>query len=163
MAKIDTDVECTPREGFEPVQSALDLVTFGTDPATNVHSIVPASRRIMLPEDGLALPWLGVVWCNPPYSKPRPWIERCIAHSDTAVALISGDFSTRMWRELIWPTAQLVVLLHKRLRFFNPATPDRKAGAKRPNALVFWRLDLERFNPAPLEERGECVIPAAAA
>lgn len=162
MGEIDTDVECTPREGFEPVLAALGIGTFGIDPATNVHSIVPAAAKIMLPEDGLAALWAGDLWCNPPYSRPRPWVDRCVAHDATAVALISGDFSTRMWREVIWPTAQAVVLLHRRLRFFNPATPARKTGAKRPNAWVFWRLNLDRFDPKPLTTVGELVAPGGA-
>ena len=29
-------------------------------------------------EDGLESPWYGTVWCNPPYSKIRPWVEKAI-------------------------------------------------------------------------------------
>lgn len=159
MGEVDTDVECTPPCIYEPVLLALGITEFGTDPCTNLHATVPAKYRIMLPVDGLQAPWTGSLWCNPPYSKPRPWVERCCFHSsrDAVAALLSGDFSTSMWEGLIWPTSTLVVLLHKRPRFFNPARPDRKTTAKRPGALVFWGINRATFNPSPLARIGKLV------
>lgn len=156
-ALIDTDVECTPPEIFEPILRALGMMRFGTDPCTNIHALVPAGYRYALPTDGLAQEWHGAVWCNPPYSRPRPWIERCAAHAGTAVALLSGDFSTKMWREVIWPTAALVILGFGRVRFFNPATPDRRTTAKRPHALAFWKLPAS-FDTTEVEGLGRMVV-----
>jgi hypothetical protein len=149
---LDTDVECTPPELWQPVLDALGIRKFDTDPCTNPHASVPAIFKAMLPIDGLTLRWCGNVWCNPPYSKPAPWVKRCANHDGCAVALLSGDYSTAMWDEVIWPSADLVVLLKKRPRFHNPATPDRKTTAKRPGALVFWNLQkpLKREHLEPL-------------
>lgn len=154
--EIDTDVECTLPELWQPVLDALALREFGTDPCTNVHATVPARRRIMLPEDGLSAVWDGVVWCNHPYSRPRPWIERCADHFTTAVCLSKGDYSTKVWPEVIWARADLVVLLNKRQRFYQPAQPDRRTTAKWTNALSFFKLP-KTFDPAPLAALGKLV------
>jgi phage N-6-adenine-methyltransferase len=37
-----------------------------------------APRFFTQADDGLAQLWEGVCWCAPPYSKPRPWVEKAI-------------------------------------------------------------------------------------
>jgi hypothetical protein len=41
---------------------------------------VPCDRYYTAADDGLAQPWDGLVWCNPPYSRFKPWVERWAAH-----------------------------------------------------------------------------------
>lgn len=153
-AGVDTDVECTLPDTFGPVLSALDRCTFDTDPCTNPHALVPALVRHCLPTDGLLAPWYGDVWCNPPYSDPAPWVERCMLHGRFAALLITNDTSTAMWRTMIWPTAQLVLFFYRRLKFYNPAYPDRTTTAKRGSALVIWNAGAMRGDLVPLVRLG---------
>lgn len=39
-------------------------------------------------EDGLATPWQGLVWCNPPYSGSTPWVEKWAAHEGGGLILV---------------------------------------------------------------------------
>lgn len=41
---------------------------------------VPAHSRYTALDDGLAQPWHGSVWCNPPFSRPAPWGDKWAAH-----------------------------------------------------------------------------------
>ena len=41
---------------------------------------VPVRRYYTEDDDGLAKPWEGLVWCNPPFSKFRPWVEKWAQH-----------------------------------------------------------------------------------
>jgi phage N-6-adenine-methyltransferase len=54
---------------------------------------IPARHHYTEDDDGLAQPWQGVVWCNPPYSAPAPWCKRFATHDEMAL-LIRADLST---------------------------------------------------------------------
>ena len=43
---------------------------------------IPAKRFYSQADDGLAQPWHGTVWCNPPFSNPLPWCRKLIQHGD---------------------------------------------------------------------------------
>ncbi len=52
-------------------------------------------------DDGLAQPWSGVVWCNPPYGRTvGQWIERAYLSSQmgtTVVMLVPARTDTAWW------------------------------------------------------------------
>jgi len=40
-----------------------------------------ATRHIGIPDDGLAMPWEGRVWCNPPYGRETfKWLSKLAEH-----------------------------------------------------------------------------------
>ena len=41
---------------------------------------VPAKRFLTQADDGLAVPWEGRVWMNPPYSQATPWVRKFMEH-----------------------------------------------------------------------------------
>jgi len=68
----------TPRWIFNAAGLTFDLdVSAPVDP---IRRTCPARRYLTPLEDGLTQPWDGLVWMNPPYSKPGPWVERFAAH-----------------------------------------------------------------------------------
>lgn len=58
---------------------------------------------------GLTTPWSGRVWCNPPYSDIRPWVEKAWAEvgsrrCDVVVMLLPANRTDQVWwQELIEP------------------------------------------------------------
>jgi len=64
-------------------------------------------------------------WCNPPYSKPLPWVQRAVAVTGNDIArrgvmLLKLDPSTR-WYALVEDFAKHIVLLAPRLQFIPSA------------------------------------------
>ena len=78
-------------------------VTFDLDVCAPPGGVpwVPAARFLTVTDDGLTQPWTGRVWMNPPYSAPRPWIERFAAHRDGVALLIhsKSHAMTRLWAD----------------------------------------------------------------
>lgn len=61
---------------------------FGTDPCCPRRNHWTANRCWTIKDDGLSKPWDGLVFCNPPYSNPLPWVERLRAHAAGGIMLV---------------------------------------------------------------------------
>ena len=87
---LDSDAWYTPPWIFDGLG-----VTFDLDVAAPSEPLewLPARERYTVADDGLALPWFGLVWCNPPYSSPTAWCRRWAQHPD-GFLLIRADLST---------------------------------------------------------------------
>lgn len=107
-----TDVWLTPREVLDA------LGPFDLDPCavTEPRPWPTAAVHYTEADDGLSMPWHGFVWCNPPYSNVRPWLERMAAHSK-GIALIFARTETRTFHEFVWQRASCVLFPLGRLSF----------------------------------------------
>lgn len=78
---------------------------------------LPSKKHYHLEIDGLAQPWEGLIWCNPPYSKPAPWIDRFIQHSN-GIMLVQISRSNGFIR--LWDYSHgILVPDHKMMRFIT--------------------------------------------
>tara|TARA_R110000772_G_scaffold125384_4_gene232082 strand:+ start:614 stop:1111 length:498 start_codon:yes stop_codon:yes gene_type:complete len=63
------------------------------------------------------------VWCNPPYSKPLPWIEKAIAESQESgigsVILLNCDMSTRWAKLLTKFSCEIIFITEGRIAFLD--------------------------------------------
>lgn len=71
-------------------------------------SWIPAERYFTQADDGLAQPWEGRVWMNPPFSGASPWIERFIEHAH-GVCLV--QVSKGMYSDNLWNAADAICLI----------------------------------------------------
>lgn len=106
-----------------------------------------------LTDDGLAQPWAGVVWCNPPYSDLRAWAEKASTEiqrdgGPTAVVMLLPANRTEQgwWQDWVEPQRREGLLetrfLRGRLRFDTPDHAYDDPKGNRPpfgNVLVIWR------------------------
>lgn len=102
------------------VFAALGLV-FGLDPCHPAARLpwVPAYETYHLPDDGLALPWFGSVWCNPPYGpETARWLKRMHEHRN-GVALVFARTDARWFHDYAVP-ADALCFVQGRLKFVGP-------------------------------------------
>lgn len=133
----ETDDWLTPPEIIDA------LGPFDLDPCTpRVMPWETAVRRYTIDDDGLAQPWEGRVWLNPPYGREAwRWVDRLAAHGD-GIALVFARTETRWFIDTVWSKADALLFLHGRLKFHksNGARIKRNvpggADAGAPSVLV---------------------------
>lgn len=99
------------------------------------------SARIMYapPKNGLALPWKGMVWCNPPYGPQTwEWLERLAEHGE-GIALTFARTETRGFFAEVWGKASALLFIEKRLYFHYPITGERaSSNSGGPSVLIAY-------------------------
>lgn len=122
----------TPQELFDRLDDEFE---FTTDVCAEPHN-AKCAHYYTPAIDGLAQPWAGVCWCNPPYSDSASWIRKAFEASrdgTVVVCLIPARTDTRYWHDYVMK-ADEVRLVKGRLKFVGG-----KASAPFPSAVVIFR------------------------
>lgn len=144
-----TDTWLTPPEIIQA------LGPFDMDPcaAPEPRPWETAMKHYTLPQDGLALPWRGRVWLNPPYGNPAivgPWMRRMVEHG-RGTALIFARTETAVFFETVWRAAWCCLFLEGRLHFHHPDGSRAGNNAGAPSVLVsFGAYDSSRLRESEL-------------
>ena len=123
-----------------PLQIISVLGEFDLDPcaAPSPRPWPTAKRHIEKPDDGLALPWNGRVWLNPPYGQVvGQWLGKMATHG-CGIALTFARTETRAWQDWVWPFACAILFLDGRLNFRLPDGTDPRKNAGGPSALIAY-------------------------
>jgi hypothetical protein len=156
----------TPAWLFEALGATFDLDPCHPEGEPLVW--LPAGRVFTKADNGLVLPWSGMVWLNPPYGKQTSaWLHRMgafsVAGKAQGIGLVFARTGTSWFRETL-TTAWAICFLGRRVSFVDrTGEPPKRAGrngkARRgtPGAdsmLVAWGPDavaiLERANLGPI-------------
>jgi hypothetical protein len=92
---------------------------------------VPAKSYYTAEDDGLAQPWHGIVWCNPPYSKMTDWVHAWAGHDR---GCLMGMVWPNKWFARVLDAADAVTFAA--VEFIRP---DGKALALRQQVFVAFR------------------------
>lgn len=146
-AKDTVDERITPQDLFDKYNASYG---FTLDVAAN-KSNAKCPAYFDLDSNGLAQEWTGSVWCNPPYSDIRPWVEKAIASvaskSARVVVLLlpANRTEQRWWQDLVEPIRDdgrggpvniSTEFLARRLNFGTPSNPTGKYKSSAPFGCV---------------------------
>lgn len=132
-------------EWFTPplVFDALGL-GFALDPCAPRGGVpwVPAVNHYSIDDNGLAQPWQGRVWLNPPYGpQTGKWLGKLADHGD-GVALVFARTDT-VWFQDCAPRADVICFVRGRIRFVRPdGVPGHYTGGA-PSALFAFGSECE--------------------
>lgn len=148
--KVD-DRETAP-EFFGPLN---DKHHFTIDVAASAHN-TKCERFYSVEDDGLAQSWSGErVWCNPPYSDIRPWVEKAWdawvnGGAERIIMLLPANRTEQAWwQDCVEPSRDgrrfnagfTVEFLRGRLRFIAPGADGIGPNERPPFGccLLIWR------------------------
>lgn len=146
-----TDDRATSPETFGTLHARFGFTVDVAASATNAK----LPRFFDRDTNGLMQPWAGErVWCNPPYSDIRPWVEKAWSEDGATVVMLLPANRTEQgwWQDLVEPyrdragSPLRVEFLRHRLRFIAPGA-ERIGPNERPPfgcVLLIW----ERVRPA---------------
>lgn len=126
-------------EWLTPPELVKSLGEFDLDPAApRDPPFEHATLRYFLPMDGLALPWFGRVWCNPPYgTETQKWVRKAAEHGNACV-LIFARTETKTWQDYIFSKADSILFVKGRLHFYHVSGERSKMPAVAPSAIVAY-------------------------
>lgn len=131
-------------EWYTPPHIIQALGEFDLDPCA-AHGIITARNHLYKNDDGLSKEWHGRVWLNPPYSRKLicAFIEKMARHNN-GIALIFNRMDIALWHETIFQTADSMLVLRGRLKFYRPdGSQGDSAGCG--SVLLAWGEDNSRI------------------
>ena len=148
-ASLDSDTWQTPGFVIEAAISVMGGIDL--DPATLPTNPVGATQFYTKADDGLAQPWRGRVWLNPPYSKPAPFLLKLIkayqaGEVTQAIALCkSGVIQNKGTNRAIAGSAAARCFWDGRLNFEHSKAKDKGKGADFDVVAIYWGDQPGRF------------------
>jgi hypothetical protein len=126
-------------EWLTPPEILQALGPFDLDPCAPIKRPWPmAAEHYTVEDNGLAQPWVGRVWCNPPYGlEAARWLDRMAQHGN-GIALIFARTETRMFFDHVWRRADAVLFIEGRLHFHHVNGARAKANSGAPSCLVAY-------------------------
>jgi phage N-6-adenine-methyltransferase len=146
------DDRATTPEVFDPLDGRFRFtVDVAASPANT-----KCERFYTMSDDGLAQSWARErVWCNPPYSDIRPWVEKAwdewrLTPRPAAIVMLLPANRTEQawWQDLVEPHRRQrtigfsVEFLRGRLRFIEPGDDEVRPNSRPPFGccLLIWSL-----------------------
>lgn len=126
-------------EWLTPPWLLARLGAFDLDPcAPIVRPWETAARHYTAHDNGLAQPWAGRVWMNPPYGlEAARWLRRLADHGN-GLALVFARTETEMFFSQVWPRADALLFLRGRLAFHHVSGTKASHTAGAPSVLVAY-------------------------
>lgn len=130
---MKNDEWLTPPEWIEA------LGPFDLDPCSPIGRPWPTAQvHFTKADDGLALPWAGRVWCNPPFGREATkWLARMVDHR-CGIALVPARTETRSWTDNVWGRAKAVCFVRGRPHFHRVDGTRAPFNSGAPIALIAY-------------------------
>jgi ParB family chromosome partitioning protein len=140
-------------EAAVQVMGGIDLDPASSD-AQQAAAPIKAARYYTIENDGLAQPWCGRVFLNPPYAArlidtfvAKLLTERQIGHLQQGVLLTNSSTETRWWHDAA-SHCDAVCFLRGRVRFLklvNGVLTRGSSSPSHPHSVFYFGREVSRF------------------
>lgn len=134
MFSSKSEMWSTPQDFFEKLNDEFHFTLDAAASDNNRKCFHYYTKK----DDGLSKPWIGVVWCNPPYGREiGKWVKHAYNQSviakSTIVMLLPARTDTKWFHDYILGKAE-IRFIRGRLKFGGS-----KNGAPFPSMVVVYR------------------------
>lgn len=142
----------TPPEYIAAARNAMGGIDLDPASTPEANKIVGAAKFFTAEQNGLARPWPGRIWLNPPYASD--WVgafadklvsEYCGQRTVAACVLVNNGTETE-WFQHIGKAAAAVVFPRGRVRFWAPGKST--STPLQGQAVLYLGKEAERFRGA---------------
>ena len=138
----------TPQPIVDAARSLLGTIDLDPASSAEANEVVQAATIYTAEADGLALPWAGRVWMNPPYASEliSRFIEKLAASVESgsvtdALVLVNNATETR-WFARLMSVSSMLCLPTGRIKFWHPR---KEATPLQGQAIAYSGTDYDAF------------------
>ena len=147
--KKESDERYTPEEILGCVRQVGSIVL---DPCTTPDNRTKAEHFFIFEDNGLEQEWYenfkdGLIFVNPPFSKLRLWMNKCVKEAEKGcqiIALLPGDTSTLWFHNYVGISADNLCFYKGRIEFLS-ASDKFGSGAMTSTIFAYWGKQQSKF------------------
>ncbi len=126
-------------EWLTPPEIIEKIGVFDLDPCSSIdRPWNTAKKHYTIKDNGLIAPWIGRIWCNPPYgNNTHRWLQKLSEHGN-GIALIFARTETKMFFKYVWDKADGIFFFNGRLTFYHSDGTKAKSNGGAPSCLVAY-------------------------
>ena len=132
-------------EWYTPIEFIEQFGKFDTDPCVPIDMRWKTAETMYNKnDDGLKKEWYGRVWLNPPYSKEliTEFLKKMGKHGN-GIALVLPKFSSKLFREEVFPNVDAIFILEKRIKFYDYNWKQQKSPIANSVLLIYGENNIK--------------------
>jgi len=139
-------------EWITPQWIVRALGEFDLDPCASVRQPWPQAKKSYTELDnGLAKPWEGRVWLNPPYGPATgQWLDRAAKHGN-AIALVFARIDVAWFHSAVFQQADGILFMKGRVAFCRPDGSAATGAGSGSVLIAYGAANVEALRRSKIE------------
>jgi hypothetical protein len=140
-----SDEHYTPRQYLDAARQVLGGIDLDPASCAEANEVVGATTFFSADDSGLARPWAGRVWLNPPYGRRvgdfvAKFVDEYSSSRISGIILVNAHCTDTDWFQPLWDG--VLCFTNHRINFYGD---DERSGSTHGSAFAYFGPDGMRF------------------